>query len=408
MEKEKTIIEKLFDNKIFLAMLIVALCGPYMLTRGIASIKVLYEFITAVASWLVIFLYVKYGKITVPAKWMFLFIGWTFVTTFFLSRNTMSFYQLFLPITAMALLIELAFQYKGYNLLDVTSIFRIYIYINFFMVVFFPEGVLENSSWWFLGYRNIQSWTLLPVATLLIIRALWKFGKLDRWTYSDLTVIFLTLILIKSATSWIGTFVYLVVAGIAWICYKKHKMMPKIINLFDGLLITGVFFVGIILCKLQFVFEPIIVNVLHKDITFTGRTVIWDMTVEYVKEHWLTGAGYLTITDFRNLFPDNVYSYAHPHNYVLSLMVQGGIILLAIAILGIVLSGMRLWKCRGRIVANLFLALLLSMQIMGLTEALSVYLCPLMYPMLTLSMHIEKIDKIVWKKEKSFGDKQRS
>lgn len=398
MGKQKTFIEKLFENKILLALFMLAICGPYLLTREVASIKVLYEFVTMVGSWTIIFLYVRYGKITVAVKWLLLYLGWTFVTTFFLSHNTLSFFQVFLPITAMALLIELAFQYKGYQLLDMAAVFRVYIYVNFILIILFRGGITGPDRW-LLGYRNIQSWTLLPVATLLIVRALWKFGKIDWLTKLDLVTTLITLVIIKSATSWIGTFVYIVVAGIAWICYKSKKKMPRIINLFDGFIISVIFFVGIIICRFQYIFEPFIVNVLHKDITFTGRTEIWNIVIEYIKKHWLTGAGYLTKADFKNLFPSDLFNYTHPHNYVLSLLLQGGIILLIIVILGIAISGICLWRHRDNIAANLFLALLLSMLVMGLTEALSVYMCPMMYPMLTMSMHMEEIEALISKKK---------
>lgn len=402
MEKETTVIEKIFANKILLILLILALCGPYMFTRGVKSIKLLYEFITTVTSWGMVFLYARYGKLTLPAKWTFLFVGWTFVTTFFLSNNTTSFYQLFLQITAIILLIELAFQYKAYTLLEATVVFRAYIYINLVMILLSPQGMLGNESWWLLGYRNIHSWTLLPIATLLIMRAFWKFGKLDKLTVLDLILILLTLVVVKSATTLIGIFVYLFVAVIAWLCYKKNTEMPKVINLFDGLIVTLVFFVGIILCHVEQIFEPFIVKILHKDITFTGRRWIWDQTVAYLKEHFWFGKGYLTISDFRKIFPGGEFDYAHPHNYVLSLMMQGGVILLIIAVLGIIIAGLRLWRNRNCLLANLFLALMLSMIAMGLTESLSVYLCPLMYPMLTMSMHADDMGVIMKKGDNDF------
>ena len=105
MQSEKKMIEKLFNNKILLGILLLALCGPYMLTRDMEETKHIYEFVTTIASWAVIFLYARYGKITIPAVWLFVFLGWSFVTTFFLSGNTLSYYQVFLPVAAMALLI---------------------------------------------------------------------------------------------------------------------------------------------------------------------------------------------------------------------------------------------------------------------------------------------------------------
>lgn len=386
-------IEKLFDNKILLGVLLLALCGPYMLTRDMEETKHIYEFVTTIASWAVIFLYARYGKITIPAVWLFVFLGWSFVTTFFLSGNTLSYYQVFLPVAAMALLIELAFQYKGYSLLDAVAVFRIYLYINLLLIIVFRNGVTGLDRW-LLGYRNMQSWTILPVITLLMIRALWKFGKIDILTIIDVIVGIGTLVIVRSATSWVGAFVYLVMAGITFVCYRLKKPMPGIINLFDGLAATVLFFVGIVLFKLQDVFEPLIVNILHKDISFTGRTMVWDMAIEFVKKHWFAGAGYLKRAEYITLFKNDVFNYPHPHNYVLSLLMQGGVVLLIIVIIGFAIAAIKLWKKRTSLSANLLLAFLLSMLVMGFTEALSIYMCPLMYPMLVLSMHAEELRNI--------------
>ena len=393
MQSEKKIIEKLFNNKILLGILLLALCGPYMLTRDMEETKHIYEFVTTIASWAVIFLYARYGKITIPAVWLFVFLGWSFVTTFFLSGNTLSFYQIFLPVAAMSLLIELAIIHKGYTLLDAVAVFRIYLYANFLLVILFRQGV-SGPERWLLGYRNMQSWTILPVLTLLMIRALWKFGKIDKLTVLDVIIGMITLVIVKSATSWVGAFVYLVMLCISFFCYKKKKPMPKIINLFDGLAASILFFVGIVLLKLQHVFEPLIVNILHKDISFTGRTVVWDMAVDFIKTHWFAGAGYLKRAEYVNLFKNDGYNYPHPHNYVLSLLMQGGVVLLAIVIIGFVIAGIKLWKERCSLISNLLLTLLLSLVIMGFTEALSMYMCSLMYPMLILAMHVEKLKNV--------------
>lgn len=399
---EKNLIQRLFDSKIALAILLLMLVGPYMLTRNIKTTKVLYEFVTAVASWAVILLYARYGKLTVPVKWLLVFLDWTFVTTFFISGNTLSFYQLFLPITAISLLIELAFLYDGYNLLDAVAVFRIYIYVNLALIFIAPRGVTGYCSW-LLGYRNIQSWFLIPVMTLLTIRALWKFRKVDMFTIVDIVACVFTIIKIKSSTSWVGLFVYLVIAGIAVVCYKMKKAMPRIINVFDGWVVSFAFLFGIIICKWQAVFEPIIVRILHRDITFSGRTDLWDMAVSQIKAHWLLGYGYLTRAEYSELFAKQ-RGYVHPHNYMLTLLMEGGVILLVIVLAGFLLAGYKLWKHSNDLAANLFVALLCSFLVMGFTEALSVYMCPLLYPMMIVSMHAEGLKSIINMKEKIVGE----
>lgn len=148
--------------------MLLALCGPYMLTRDMKSVKLVYEFVTTVSSLLVIGLYVRYGRFSMPVKCLSLYMGWTYVVTFFISHNAASFYQVFLPIIAMVLLIELAFCWQGTGLLDAAVVFRLYVYVNLLLIFLFPAGVTGETRW-LLGYRNMQAWSLLPIMTVLIL-----------------------------------------------------------------------------------------------------------------------------------------------------------------------------------------------------------------------------------------------
>lgn len=400
MSQEKIWIERFFANKIVLALLLLAVCGPYMLTRDIKFTKITYEFVTTVASLFIIGIYVRYGRFSTGVKCLALYMGWTYSVTFFISHNIASFYQVFLPIIAMVLWIELAFQYKGTGLLEAAAVFRIYIYVNLLLIFIFPAG-LTGESRWLLGYRNMQAWAILPIMTVLILRSLWKYGKLDKMTWVDVIACIFTVSWIKSATSLVGLIVYLLVAGLALVCSKRSRAMPKSINLFDGWIVSFLFFFGIVIGRLQQVFSPLIVQVLHKDITFTGRTEIWDLTLEYLKKHFLTGSGYLTRSDFHEMFPSDLFSYVHPHNFILSLLLQGGVILLVIFVIWTGISGMQLIKSRRYLSANLLLALLLAFLVTGLTEALAVYMCPFLYPMLTLGMHSEELAVLTGQKQEN-------
>lgn len=393
MPKDNTRIRKFFDNKILLAVLLLALCGPYMLTRDMKSVKLVYEFVTTVSSLLVIGLYVRYGRFSMPVKCLSLYIGWTYVVAFFISHNAASFYQVFLPIIAMVLLIELAFCWQGTGLLDAAVVFRLYVYVNLLLIFLFPAGVTGETRW-LLGYRNMQAWSLLPIMTVLILRSLWKYGKMTKMTWMDVVACAFTIIWIKSATSLMGLLVYLLVAVCALVCHRMGRAMPKVVNLFDGWIVSFLFFFGIVVARLQQVLSPLIVHVLHKDITFTGRTEIWDLTLAYLKKHWLTGSGYLTRADFHKMFPSDLFSYVHPHNFILSLLLQGGLILLVIFGVWTGICGVHLLRERRSTGVNLLLALLLAFMVTGLTEALAVYMCPLLYAMLTLGMHSEQIAKL--------------
>lgn len=388
--KEEKWICRVLNNRAVLAILLFTLCAPYMLTRDIEGIKEIYMCLILVVSGAVILLYARYGAWNTSVKWLTVFILWSFLTTYFVSGELPSFLRVYFPIIALALLAELAVQYRVSALLDMVAVFRIYIYVNLILVFMYPTGC-SGAFRWLLGYRNIQSWFLLPLATMLIIRALWKFGRIDWWTAIDLLVIAVTIKTIKSATSLVGAVVYGILLLVCFICYRMKKKLPVLCSLFSGLLLSAAFYAGIIVLKLQKIFEPLIVNVLKRDMSFTSRTTMWDMTREYLHSHWLAGGGYMTVSAFKKMFS----KYSHPHNFILSVMMQGGIVLLLIVCIGFGIAAVRLYRNRQSVISSLFVSLLFSFLVMGFTEALSPYLCPLLYPMVVLAMHTQELDGLL-------------
>ena len=69
-------------------------------------------------------------------------------------------------------------------------------------------------------------------------------------------------------------------------------------------IISIVIFVSIVFLRLQEVFSYLIVNILGKDLTFTGRTVIWDYYINEIKNSWVIGYG-VGYNPYKGLFAHN-------------------------------------------------------------------------------------------------------
>ena len=85
--------------------------------------------------------------------------------------------------------------------------------------------------------------------------------------------------------------------------------------------VIGCFFVIFVFSDTNIPFlKDIIVNVLHRDVTFTGRTYIWSNGLSIVKESPIIGCGYRTWVELIN-----GQMVGNAHNYLLDKTVVGGI-----------------------------------------------------------------------------------
>ena len=198
----------------------------------------------------------------------------------------------------------------------------LYVFINLITVVLYPNGmysanVNEMSSrietGWFLGYRNPQVRILLPAVSLAFICDIIKYNRVRIKSYLLLLAALLTVVMIKSSTALVGFAVFLIIYFIRW----KWNVKVKPIWF---LAFNGVFFLGIVVLRLQNLLSFLIVNLLHKDLSFTGRTIIWDQAILLIIQHPLFANG-------ATQFPiGNYFVATHPHNFMLYLLVKSGIV----------------------------------------------------------------------------------
>lgn len=213
-------------------------------------------------------------------------------------------------------------KYNKNNFLDALEItFMILVFINFITIIIFPEGIYTNSAAYdtnyFLGYDNNLIMFILPAITVSFMNSYRKYNKLSNTTIILYFISLFSIIRVWSVTSVIAfiifTFLLIVFSLIKKKKYKLIKFLSIIILLFTLLLI---------IFKSTNLYEYLIVNVLKKDITFSGRTKIWVKCWEYIKIKPLLGYGNESIELL--LLKINA---RHAHNIYLNLLYQGGVIL---------------------------------------------------------------------------------
>lgn len=326
-------------------------------------------------------------RISTPIKWTFAFFGTMLLSTIFSRGSVYQFMNANFGILAMCLLFVLWLDKSPETLIDCFSVYEIFIYINFLTIIFFPNGLYNNgiySHCWFLGYKNPQIRTILPVLCMSMIRSYWKTSKISFRTWCLMICSILTFIMVNSATSLVGITLFL---GLFFFVNKKREELPKFITLLNGLYVSIVGFVMIVLLQKQYIFANIIQGMLNRDLTFTTRVIIWTKTLALIKEKPWLGYGYLTSPQYAEIFSSKYAT--HPHNFFMYLTMTGGICLLVVLYIGFFYANKELKKTSSVVYGKLILFTLYSFLIMGLTESLTSTV--LLYPMLILAMKSQKI-----------------
>lgn len=217
------------------------------------------------------------------------------------------------------------------------NILTFYVTVNFVITLVMPGGLyatdyFENN--YLLGYDNQNINFMLPTLILVLLK-----NECDKPCRGQVVFTF-TVVLATAIRIWSGmTLVVVVVTALFAIVIingkgilAKKVFSGSIFNFLNLLILNIGAFVGLVFFQVQNYFAFFIEDVLHKSLTLTGRTVIWERTIDLIAKQPLFGYG-KEAYEFRavkhGFFPDNPAGL-HCHNRFLETMYMGGIVLTAI------------------------------------------------------------------------------
>lgn len=138
-----------------------------------------------------------------------------------------------------------------------------------------------------------------------------------------------------SQTSLVMLFVF----ALLFLMLPKNKKMTKFRKriAFIGIILVFAWYYALLVLNVQVLFEGVIENVLHKDVTLSTRVYIWLQAFILIKESPLLGYGASTrrLLEFGN-------SSFDAHNIALQILLMGGVLLL-IALIIIIVMAFRNW-----------------------------------------------------------------
>lgn len=247
------------------------------------------------------------------------------IPTFLNDGYYIKFFGYFIDSVGLIFVIRrLAYRYQDELLSGVKIFCRIMIYINFILLIIFPQGVyvINNgyitTRYLFLGLDNQAA--ILLITFMIIIYAIERrqCNKLRFMFWLDFFAFFVSTVLIWCGTEIVGILVFV----LAMIYQKVTKRVVSInhcIYILFGLFAFVILFHGFSL------FSGFIVSFLGKDMTLSGRTLIWSNGIQEWLKYPLLGHGYQD-TEALITF-GNIQGYVRgAHNQVLSFLLHGGVV----------------------------------------------------------------------------------
>lgn len=241
---------------------------------------------------------------------------------------------------------------------SVHLVLSVYVVINLITMILYPNGmwsVQGIGEYWFLGMDNMFIHYMYPLTVISVILLKRRF----KLTYLLAIIISVaTLVSRWAVTSMIGIVIFLLLAMLPKAITKRIKPQYT----FIAAILVSVIVMGVYTSNWL---EYIVVNVLHKDMTFSNRSFIWANALTYIGQKPLFGYGKLSSSSFSSMLEFG----AHPHNmYLYQLFVNGGVGTLVY----IILSFMAFKRINKQIPQNYALILsaaLTGIYIMGITES---------------------------------------
>ena len=281
-------------------------------------------------------------------------------------------------IIILFMLVDCTVKENTKNLIEGIQIYcEIVIFINFLCLLFPKFGSIFDCDF-FLEYDNNHfMYYILGITVSFINYYLNKDKQSKIRMILMCTIVLVTTFSVFSATAIIA---FVVLALALFLSFKFN-----IGNIVSYVIFYFISFVSIIVFNAQHLFSFLIVNILHKDITLSGREKIWNAFKVEILNSPLLGHGYQS----DKLFVLNTYLYAH--NHILNELYCGGIIMYLVYVWFVILPAKKLLKNKDANIAKVFSAIILSILVHSLCESLSVVIFTFVYCLMYyIDVYIEK------------------
>ncbi len=286
-------------------------------------------------------------------------------------------------VMGIILIMDVFFEHSKIYMHILEYVIGVIIFLNVITVFLFPDGMYANirgdEGNWILGYYNVHIFIILPWLIIFFICSIKRNGKL-KWSAILVGVICLIGIFVAgSKTSSIALLVFLVAIIIS---VKIGKIsLPGVAVVF---VVSMSISYLIVILQIQTYFADFIQNTLHRDLTFTGRTVIWDAALEAFFDSPILGNGMLVYMP-----ASSDWTTTQAHNAFLNILANGGIIGLALFVLMFALVAQKMFQIGKHSYKEVIYGGMIAYGIVFITEMPS--LQHMLVMILYLGYHLDEI-----------------
>lgn len=206
-------------------------------------------------------------------------------------------------------------------------VFEFLIYVNFVTILLYPNGLYRSSDavidaryGWFLGHQSLLSMYAAPAICISALFFQISIKRIQKIRAVLLIAACVIQILILGSANNIICISVIVILTILMHIFKIKKFPLRC-----AYIIIGAMTLIISVIQETSFMEPIVTKYLHRSMTFTGRTFVWERFIKLIKEQWIFGYG---------IQNDDVMQQSlgatHAHNQYIQCFYIGGIVLLII------------------------------------------------------------------------------
>lgn len=358
-QESKEINRHLFQlNSFVYFVLLLPLIRPAVLAQY-PSIEGIATYLRLVSALIVVLLYMRFGKMNAPVFVFLLMQGTLFLSTIYNSLDTGAWFNSAASAVALVLLIDLGCRDLSHFLKGAIACYLLLVSANLITILLFPDGMYQTiyqTRNWFLGYDNNHLQTILPGFCFAVCYA--GFFKRKAISVFYCIIAATTIVLTQSAAAVVA----LVVLVCAFLFLNKGS--GELINFRSFICIYYVLFFLIVVFRFQEVFG-VLIEGLGKNLTFTGRTLIWDSYMDAIAKAPVFGYGVRSSASKLLM----VGTMPYTHNHVLEVLFSGGALFAACWVLFFI-SIWRICKpCLGNTVIKMLSACCFALMLTMIVES---------------------------------------
>ena len=381
----------IFTKKYFIVLFILPFIGINVINDNIL-LSSASKMVVSIIGYLMLFENFNYNKNILNIKLILLVMLYSFIILFSaVINNNITIGMIYTNFVYIGFIIYINYCMKDFkNFINALNIlFTLLIIYNLILAIF------VKSSYMYIGYQGSQkvfvgtfesrngiSMVMIPAIAFILIRSEYIYEKVRN---KDILLCFMVLIIIllsKSSTGFIvGSLLVIYV-----LLLKKIKIKLNINKLMS---IYTIIYTQVVIFRIQeTVFRGFIENTLQKNVTLTGRTLIWDFIMKIIPNSLIFGYGRNDIIAQNAIIRD----VTEAHNGLLEILLCTGIIGLFVFILILLNVFKALNKSNSKISYILSMAIFLYFCI-ALTESAFTYTKIGFWILIIISSNIEKIIK---------------